>query len=33
MYVLDHHHADEVFVRMMVIEGELDEPGERLDRR
>ena len=33
MDVLDHHHADEVFVLLMVVEGELDQPLQRLERR
>ncbi len=33
MDVLDHHHADEGFVLAVVVEGELDQPLQRLQRR
>ena len=29
--VLDHHHADELLVPVVMVEGELDQPRQRLD--
>src|SRR3546814_10183504 len=31
--VLDHHHADELLMLVMMVEGELDQPLQRLDWR
>ncbi len=31
--VLDHHHADEILVLVVMVEGELDELAQRLERR
>jgi hypothetical protein len=33
MDVLDHHHADELLMLMVMVEGELDQAAERLDWR